>query len=323
MTDFLSIGELLIDFTPTGETDDGRLLFARNAGGAPANVAVQAKRTGVCAGFIGCVGRDMFGEYLYDVLKECEIDVSGLTLDEDYATSLAFVELDEKGDRNFSFYRNPGADTRLELTDDVKALIDNSKMICYGSLLRTAEPAKSAVPEIAKYAKSRGVITAYDPNWRPPLWKSETEGVEMMSTLIPTADIMKISEEELELITGESDMELGAKEFLVQGVSVVIVTLGPKGCMIFTNDFNFELPTYDTKVIDTTGSGDSFFGAFLSKVVLSNKKPNELTEDELKEFADFANAAGAICATKMGAIPAIATTDEILKCIKETPKLVL
>lgn len=323
MAELLSMGELLIDFTPMGTTEDGRLLFARNPGGAPANVAVQALRAGTSAGFLGRVGKDMFGDFLVDTLKECGVETAGLSQDPDYATSLAFVQLSETGDRDFSFYRNPGADTRLSYEETDLSLIEACKLLCFGSLLLTAEPSRSTVTKLVDLARSKGKITAYDPNWRPPLWKDRAQGVAQMRSLIGKADIMKVSDEELALITEREDMEAGAKALLEQGVSLVVVTLGPKGCAVFTRGFTLRKNTYDTKVRDTTGSGDSFFGALLAKIVQSGKKPGELTEEELSEFVDFANAAGAVCAAKTGAIPALPDTAAIEACRKTVPLLKL
>ena len=322
MADILSMGELLIDFTPVGQTEDGRLLFARNPGGAPANVAVQAKRAGVSAGFLGRVGKDMFGDFLVSTLKDCGVETQGLSQDPDYATTLAFVQLNDQGDRDFSFYRNPGADTRLSFEGTDLSLVDNCKLLCFGSLLMTAEPSRSAVEQLVDYARKQGKITAYEPNWRPPLWKGrEEEGIARMKSLIPKADIMKVSDEELALLTGKDSVEEGAWALLEQGVSLVVVTMGPKGCRAYTPGNTLEKNTYDTHVKDTTGSGDSFFGALLAKIVLSGKRPAQLSQEELADFVDFANAAGAVCATKTGAIPALPETEAIEECRKTVPLL--
>lgn len=321
MAELLSMGELLIDFTPMGKTEDGRFLFARNPGGAPANVAVQALRAGVSAGFLGRVGKDMFGDFLVSTLKDCGVETAGLSQDPDYATSLAFVQLNEKGDRDFSFYRSPGADTRLTCDGTALSLIDRCKLLCFGSLLLTAEPSRSAVGELVDYAKKQGKITAYDPNWRPPLWKDKKEGVAMMRSLIGKADVMKVSDEELALLTEEKDVQAGAKALIAQGVSLVVVTMGPMGCALFTKEFALQKNTYDTHVVDTTGSGDSFFGALLAKIVHSGKAPAQLSREELEDFADFANAAGAVCASKTGAIPAMPDMAAIEDCRKNVPLL--
>ncbi len=321
MADLLSMGELLIDFTPTGATEDGRLLFARNPGGAPANVAVQALRAGVSSGFLGRVGKDMFGDFLVSTLQVCGVETAGLSQDPDYATSLAFVQLSDTGDRDFSFYRDPGADTRLAFEEVDLSLVDNCKLLCFGSLLLTAEPSRSTVEKLVERARSLGKITAYDPNWRPPLWKNKDEGVAQMRSLISRADIMKVSDEELALLTEQDSLTLGAKALMDQGVSLVVVTLGAKGCAAFTPHFALRKNTYDTKVTDTTGSGDSFFGALLAKIIQSGKKPGELAENELAEFIDFANAAGAVCASRQGAIPALPVLEEIEACRRSIPLL--
>ena len=323
MSQLLSLGELLIDFTPTGTTPDGRLLFARNPGGAPANVAVQALRAGVSSGFLGRVGKDMFGDFLTSTLRDCGVDTSGLSQDGKFATTLAFVQLSEDGDRDFSFYRNPGADTQLCFEDVDLSLIEECELLCFGSLLLTNEPSRTAVQKLVAHARARGKITAYDPNWRPPLWPGEAEGVRQMQSLIPQADIMKVSDEELALLTGQTEPETGAAALLSQGVKLLVVTLGARGCMAFTKDFSLRRHTYDTKVIDTTASGDSFFGALLSKIILSGKHPAELTEAELSDFIDFANAAGAVCASRQGAISALPNTEEIETCRRTVSPLKL
>ena len=322
MADIVSMGELLIDFTPVGSTEDGRLLFARNPGGAPANVAVQALRAGVSAGFLGRVGRDMFGDFLVSTLRDCGVETKGLSQDPDYATTLAFVQLSPEGDRDFSFYRNPGADTRITFEGTDLSLLDECKLLCFGSLLLTAEPSRSAVNQLVDYAREKGKITAYDPNWRPPLWKGrEDEGVAQMKSLVPKADVMKISGEELVLLTGKENMDEGAWSLLEQGVSLVVVTLGPRGCRAYGPGFTLEKETYDTVVKDTTGSGDSFFGALLARLVQSGKRPDQLSPEELGEFLDFANAAGSTTATKTGAIPAMPCTEAIEECRRTVPLL--
>lgn len=322
MSELLSLGELLIDFTPMGQSETGVALFGRNPGGAPANVAVQATRLGVSAGFVGKVGDDMFGRFLKDTLEQNGIDTKNLILDRAHATTLAFVALTDAGDRSFSFYRNPGADTQLRFDEVDLAQIDSCRLLCYGSLLMTTEPSRSTVRELVAYAKKAGKLLAYDPNWRPPLWADQEEGVRRMAEGAAFCDIIKISEEELQLITGTDELEAGARAMLDMGPALVVVTRGPDGCNLYTREFSFASHTYDTQVKDTTGSGDSFFGAFLARVVQSGKAPADLTEQELRDFADFANAAGAVCATKNGAIPALPDAAQVEACRKNIPLLV-
>lgn len=320
MADIISIGELLIDFTPVKDAGGTVPVFAQNPGGAPANVAVQAARLGCSSAFLGKVGDDMFGRFLKVVLEENGVETNTLLLDRNWATTLAFVQLTPAGDRDFSFYRNPGADTQLREAELDLDAIAGAKLLCFGSLLLTNEPSRSAVQKAVIHARGAGVITAYDPNWRPPLWKDTETGVAMMQSLVAYADVMKVSDEELALITGEQDMEAGAAELLRKGVQLVVCTLGPKGCRVFGAGYAFTLPTYDVQVKDTTGSGDSFFGAFLTCLIESGKKPGALSQEEAMAMADFANAAGSACATKPGAIPALPTRAQIQAVLAGVPK---
>lgn len=323
MADFYALGELLIDFTPAGKTPAGIPIFEQNPGGAPANVAVQAARLGVSAGFIGKVGQDMFGTFLRDTLVKQNVDVENLHFSNDTATSLAFVQLSESGDRDFSFYRNPGADTQITFDEVNKDALANAKVLCFGSLLLTAEPGRTAVPQIVSYAREHGAITAYDPNWRAPLWPNAEAGIHAMKSLLPLSDVVKASDEEIEMLTGCTEIEAGAKEFFKLGVQAAVITRGAKGCVVCTPKTTLTLNTYDTKVVDTTGSGDSFFGAFLTKLMETGKPVSEINEAELRDAADFANAAGSVCATKKGAIPALADRELIETCRASIPLLKL
>ena len=222
MADFLSLGEMLIDFTPAGRTPAGIPLFEQNPGGAPANVAVQAARLGVSAGFIGKVGRDMFGAFLQQTLEQNGVETANLRFSAEASTSLAFVQLSESGDRDFSFYRDPGADTQLRFEEVDKMQLDGAKVLCFGSLLLTAEPGRTAVPQIVEYARAHGVITAYDPNWRAPLWPDRATGVRAMRSLLPLADVVKVSDEELEMLTDCAEIPAGAAALFARGVQAVV-----------------------------------------------------------------------------------------------------
>lgn len=321
MADFLSLGEMLIDFTPAGRTPAGIPLFEQNPGGAPANVAVQAARLGVSAGFIGKVGRDMFGAFLQRTLEQNGVETANLRFSAETATSLAFVQLSESGDRDFSFYRDPGADTQLRFEEVDKTQLDGAKVLCFGSLLLTAEPGRTAVPQIVEYARAHGVITAYDPNWRAPLWPDRETGVRAMRSLLPLADVVKVSDEELEMLTDCAEIPAGAAVLFARGVQAVVVTRGAKGCVVCTPSCVRALSTYDTQVVDTTGSGDSFFGAFLTKLIEVGQPVSALSAETLCAAADFANAAGSVCATKKGAIPALPDRAAIEACMRSVPKL--
>ena len=179
------------------------------------------------------------------------------------------------------------------------------------------------MPQIVSYAREHGAITAYDPNWRAPLWPNAEAGIHAMKSLLPLADVVKASDEELEMLTGCTEIEAGAKEFFKLGVQAAVITRGAKGCVVCTPKTTLTLNTYDTKVVDTTGSGDSFFGAFFTKLMETGKPVSEINEAELRDAADFANAAGSVCATKKGAIPALADRELIETCRASIPLLKL
>lgn len=324
MFDVVALGEVLIDFTPMGLSQAGNELFERNPGGAPANVLAAVKKLGKKSAFIGMVGKDQFGIFLKDILEGSGIDVSGLKFSEDVNTTLAFVHLDSKGDRSFSFYRNPGADMMISEKDLDFELIKNTKVFHFGSISLTHEPARSATLAAVKFAKDNGTIISYDPNLRPPLWKNLEDAKEKIILGLKYADILKISEEELEFITGSKDLEEGSLILSEMGIKVVLVTLGPKGCFYRYNGGTGRLNTYDTKVIDTTGAGDGFFGGVLYKLSeLGLNDIDKLPKAEFEKVIDFGNAVGALATTKKGAIPAMPTIDEVKKCQDSVPKLVI
>jgi len=310
--DVTALGEYLIDFTPAGE-NDGIPLYAQNPGGAPVNVLVSGSRLGLKTAFIGKVGRDGFGAFLHKVLIENKVDDRGLRFSEDIHTTLAFVQLTEGGERSFSFYRNPGADIELREDELDLALIRDSRIFHVGSLSLTDEPSRTATKKALDTAKEAGCIISYDPNYRAPLWKSEQEAVEKMLSLMPYADILKLSEEELELLTGTIDPEEGSRILYEKyQITLICVTLGAKGVFFRQGKKWGLVPGFKTKVADTNGAGDSFLGAIHYK--LCGKSRDELEKMETRDLLEvmrFANAAGALATTKHGAIPAIATLEEV------------
>ena len=323
MFDVVALGELLIDFTPAGNSQAGNILFERNPGGAPANVLAAVTKLGGTGALIGKVGSDQFGFFLRDVLEKHGIDGRGLRFSRDINTTLAFVQLNEHGDRSFSFYRKPGADTTLAPEDLDFGLIDSAKIFHFGSLSMTDEPARSATKAALEYARKKGKIVTYDPNWRPALWESDEQAKENMLFGMQYADVLKISEEELKFLTGTGDVDAGSRQFLDRGIKIVVVTLGPKGCYYRCAKGSGSLNTYDTKVVDTTGSGDCFFGAMLRQLSRYEGALEAITPEELEKMANFANAAGALCATKKGALSAMPTEEEVRQCMSSTPLLKL
>jgi fructokinase len=315
MYDVTALGELLIDFTPSGINDQGIALFARNPGGAPANVLAMITRLGGKTAFIGKVGDDAFGRFLGKTLKDAGIDITGLVTDREIPTTLAFVQLNGQGDRSFSFYRKPGADLMLSAEEVNRNLIDASKVFHFGAVSITGEPCRSAVHEAVHYAKGQKKIISYDPNYRPLLWDSVDEARTEMTRLVPFADILKVSEEEMTLLTGETVLEKGAAALAEQGPLIVLVSLGASGAFYFCGDGCGTMPAYDVKTIDTTGAGDAFLGAihykFLNKTREDLKK---ISRNDLEDIVDFANAAGSLATAKKGAIPAMPNLAEIEIC---------
>jgi fructokinase len=321
MYDVCALGELLIDFTPAGTSPAGNLLFERNPGGAPANVLAAVTRLGGTGAFIGEVGADAFGRYLQQVLEDNGIESRGLRFAADADTTLAFVTLTEAGDRDFSFYRRPGADTRLSPEDLDLSLISGARIFHFGSLSMTHEPARSATLQAAAHARATGRLVSYDPNWRPPLWESPEKARAGMELGLPFADILKISEVELEFLTGETDLGKGSRKLFRAGMQLLLVTLGPRGCYYRSAQGAGRLDTYDTRVVDTTGAGDAFLGGLLYRVARLERPLRDLPVEDLEELVDFSCAVGSLCTTKRGAIPAMPTLDDVQRCRNEVPRL--
>lgn len=322
MFDVVAVGELLIDFTPAGYADDGYLLLKENPGGAPANVLVALARLGGKSALIGKVGNDQFGYFLRDTLDRNGVCTSGIKFCDSVKTTLAFVHLDEMGDRSFEFYRNPGADTMLEVEDIDLELIKSTKIFHFGSLSMTNEPSRSATMRALEYAKENNKIISYDPNWRPLLWESDDHAKEGMKLGLAFADILKVSFEEMELLTGESDLLKGSKMLREYGAKLVIVTLGEGGAYYLHPNGSGHINTYKTSIADTTGAGDAFVGCLLYNICKYDYSLENLKKHEIEEIINMANAAGALCASAKGAIPSMPTMERIKHCITNMPKLI-
>ncbi len=319
MADILAIGELLIDFTAITEKN-GDIYYKQNAGGAPANVVCMAAKLGASTGFIGKIGKDMFGNYLKGILEERKVDTRGLILDKDFSTTLAFVKNGSHGERDFVFYRRNSADLNMKFSEVNLKLIDECKIFHFGALSLTAEPSKSATINAVEYAKAKGKIISYDPNWRPILWQSKEQAVQAMKNVLRYVDIIKVSEEELQIITDCGNLLPAIAKLLNMGIKIVCITQGAKGCIIATKSSVELYPAYKVDSVDTLGSGDSFLGGFLYKLLEKSKDITELTSDELYEMSDFANACGAITSMEHGAIPAMPDLKEVEEFMEKTEK---
>lgn len=317
MFDITSLGELLIDFTPHGVSLTGNAIFERNPGGAPANLAAAAARLGARTSFIGKVGNDQFGKFLNTTLENNQVDTNGLILSDRYSTTLAFVHLDLAGDRSFSFYRNPGADMMLEVKDIDFNTIKQSKIFHAGSVSLTSEPSRTATLEAFKFAKDNDIIVSYDPNLRPPLWKSLDEARIEINRGLQYADIIKISDEELEFITGEKDLNKGTEILSNMGIKLILVTLGPNGAFFRNGNNNGLLKGYKVDTIDTTGAGDAFLGAVLYKLKgVSKDDLASLPIKFIEEVVNFGNVVGALTTTRKGGISGIPSIEEINEFIE-------
>ncbi len=300
-----ALGEVLIDFTDSGDSANGQKLFERNPGGAPANVLVALQKLGHQTAFIGKVGKDMHGDFLRQTIEDNNIDCTGLISDPNYFTTLAFVALDESGDRSFSFARKPGADTQLTAEDLPVDVIKNSKVFHVGSLSLTDEPARSATIAALKIAKDAGAVMSYDPNYRDSLWTGADVASAQMRSILPYMNLIKISAEECPLVTDYDKPEDAAQALLDGGANVVVVTLDADGAYVATKDGAGLVESFRVEAVDTTGAGDSFWGGFLAAFCESGKAPADLTFEDAAAFAKFGNAVASLCVRKRGAIPAM------------------
>lgn len=284
-------------------------MLAANPGGAPANVAVAAARLGAQTAFCGKVGRDGFGSYLSQVLQENGVNVSGLHTSKT-PTTMAVVTLSQEGERSFRFVR--GADVELCPEEiDIRSLA-NTKVLHFGSVSLTAGAARSATIFAARQARQQGVLVSYDPNYRASLWESEEDTVEWMRNPLPLVDLIKLSEEELPLLTGTADPEAASRYLEELGIQLVLITMGEKGAFYRWQGKTGVVPGVATTVADTNGAGDTFLGAALSRLTARGDRPLEnLTAEELEKVLAFANRAASITCSRSGAIPAMPTLDEL------------
>ncbi len=321
MKDLVTIGEILIDLTYSGR-DKGVPVYTANPGGAPANVAVAAARLGADAAFIGKVGRDYYGDFLRATLTENGVDISGMLVDNDAPTTLAVVSVSETGERSFSFYRRNCADTLLSSEEISTELLGNSRFLHFGSVSLTDDPARTATLFAAQKAKELGAVVTYDPNYRANLWNSEEEAVERMKSVLGFVDILKISDEELPLLTGTDDPVEGTRQLSdTYGISLILLTLGPDGAFYRRGEETGKAEGFKVKVADTNGAGDTFFGSFLSRMItLGVYRPEQLTSEQLYESVRTANLAASLTTSRHGAIPAMPDLKELEDKLKAEVK---
>ncbi len=314
MIDVVALGELLIDFTCIASDADGYPTMAAHPGGAPANYLAAMAKFGAKTALLGKVGNDAFGKLLIMTLQKAGIETRGLVVAEDVFTTLAFVTLDETGNREFSFARKPGADTCMTYEELDLELIDEAKVFHFGTLSLTDQPARSATYQALAYAKSRRKLISYDPNLRKPLWKDLKTCREQMLWGLNQADVVKISDEEVEFLFS-LDAQAGARHILDHyGVKLVFVTCGSEGCYFANKNASGMIPCLDDiQVVDTTGAGDIFGGSAMWKLLQLGKKPDMLDAAELRDIVTFACTAAGLSTTQNGGISSVPDYNDVME----------
>lgn len=312
MYDVVALGELLIDFASKSVDDAGYPTMAANPGGAPGNFLAALNAFGKKTAFLGKVGDDAFGHLLLGTLNRAGIETKGIVVDPTVFTTLAFVTFDASGDRSFSFARKPGADTQLTWEEVDKSLIDQAKVFHFGTLSLTGEPVRTTTQKAVAYAKAAGKLITCDPNLRKPLWASMEEAKEQILWSLNQADVVKISDDEVEFLWNCTPEE-GADKLLQEcGVSLAMVTLGPKGCLLKTANACCMAPGPRVSPIDTTGAGDIFGGSAVSRLLDLNKAIADLTEEDLAYIGRFATTSASLSTEHLGGIPSIQDEATIL-----------
>lgn len=315
--DVVALGELLIDFTENGESAQGNPMLEANPGGAPCNVLAMLNNLGKKTAFIGKVGKDSFGQMLTEAVRESGTDVSNLVVDEEVHTTLAFVHTMPGGDRDFSFYRNPGADMMLRKDEVMEDVIKAGRIFHFGTLSSTHEGVREATRYAIDVAKENGLLVSFDPNLREPLWNSLEDARKEIEYGLSKCDILKISDNEMEFMTGTTDYTKGVAILRESyDIPLIFVTLGKAGSRAYYKDMMVEVkPFLQEGTIETTGAGDTFEGCSLN-YVLDHGLEN-LTEENLKELLTFSNAGASIITTRKGALKVMPTVGEIEKLIEE------
>ena len=316
MIDVVALGELLIDFATVSTDADGYPTMAAHPGGAPANFLAALTKYGFGTALLGKVGTDTFGKLLLGTLAQAGIETKGLVSTDDVFTTLAFVTFDESGDREFAFSRKPGADTCICFEELDLSLIDEAKVFHFGTLSLTDEPARTATQKAVAYAKSKGKLITYDPNLRKPLWKDMEVCKQQLLWGLSQADVVKISDEEVEFLFGCTPEE-GADKLLNEfGVSLAMVTLGPGGAYLKNKNGSTYVKCPKVSPIDTTGAGDIFGGSAVSRLLKLGVHPAELTPEQMHAVGSFASAAASLSTEASGGIPSIPAEEKVLEVIQ-------
>jgi fructokinase len=304
----ISLGEALIDFIPL---DEQNTTYQKSPGGAPANVAVGLARLGARSTFLGKVGDDVLGRFLQETLQEYGVRTNQMLLTPDARSGVVFVTNGEDGERSFDFYIDPSADRFLQVNDIDEEDFLTHKILHFGSISLISSPAKEATHHAVKVAKENGLLVSYDPNLRIGLWDSEESARETIKSLLPEADVLKISEEELEFITGEKKIEAGAAKLKAYNIPFLIITMGAEGSFVYVGDARQYVPAMKVKAVDTTGAGDAFVSGILYSVHEYTGDIESLSIEEAARMAQFAAVSGALTASTKGAMTALPSLKEV------------
>lgn len=313
--DVTALGELLIDFTENGISGQGNPVYEANPGGAPCNVLAMLTKLGRKTAFIGKIGQDIFGNRLKEILQETGIDISNLVMDQEVRTTLAFVETFPDGDRDFSFYRNPGADMMLREEEVKDELLKDTTIFHFGTLSMTHEEVRRATKKAVETAKAAGAVISFDPNLREPLWNSLEDARQQTAYGLSKCDILKISDNEIRWFTGEEDYDAGIHKLREQyKIPLIVLSMGKDGSRAYYKEERVEVaPFLQKNTIETTGAGDTFGACCLHYVLQYGL--DGLDEEKLKEMLTFANAAASIITTRKGALRVMPDRKEVQELI--------
>lgn len=314
--DVTAMGEMLIDFTQNGQSGQGNQLFEACPGGAPCNVLAMLNKLGRKTAFIGKVGDDQFGRLLKRTIEDLGVESRGLILDQDIHTTLAFVHTLSDGDREFSFYRKPGADMMLMKEEVDYDLIRQSKIFHFGTLSMTDEPARTATEKVLETAREEGCLITFDPNLRPPLWSSMKDAKKQMEFGFGYCDILKISDNEIQFVSGMEDYDDGIRYLQKKyQIPLIFLTMGKEGSRAYYRNLRVERPGFSVKTVETTGAGDTFFGCAIHGVLEYGL--DKLNEQKLGQILTYANGGAALITTKKGAIRSMPEPEDIMKLLGE------
>ncbi|MFV8829502.1 aminoimidazole riboside kinase [Alkalihalobacterium sp. APHAB7] len=310
----ISLGEALIDFIPL---DNENSSYQKSAGGAPANVAVGLARLSAKSTFLGKVGDDLLGHFLKNTLDGYGVQTNHMYLDQRTRTGVVFVTLGADGERTFDFYINPSADQMLTTEEITPELFEENKILHFGSISLINDPARSATKKAVAFAKEKGMLISYDPNLRLNLWPSEIAARTSIISMLNQADVLKISEEELEFITGKKDLSEGLEALAHYEIPLIFITLGADGCIVYLNGERQSVPAMKVNAVDTTGAGDAFVSGILFCLNRSEKEVRSLTLEEVVEMAKFASVSGGLAASTKGAMTALPTLEKVEEMLEK------